>query len=92
MKIDFLRFSSTVITPDMIDADYRGHVSAIFFFNFSNTCTEIKKGSRFAQIVFHKIANPPGLREVKNFEDNTQRGEESFGSTGIKYFCRQELH
>ena len=42
-------------------------------------------------MVFHKIANHLVLREVENFEDNTQRGEGSFGSTGIKYVYRQEF-
>ena len=72
----------------VIDADYRGPVSDIVF-NFSNRHVEIEKGSRFAQIVFQKVANHPVLREVENFEDNkTQRGEGSFGSTGLKYVCR----
>ena len=71
-------------------SDYRGLVSVIFF-NFSNRWIEIEKGHGFAQIVFHKTANHPVWREVENFEDNTQRGEGSFRSTGIKYVCRQEF-
>ena len=42
----------------------------LFFKNFSNRHTEIEKGSRFAQIVFQKVANHPVLIEVENFEDN----------------------
>ena len=35
--------------------------------------------------MFQKVSNHPVLREVENFEDNkTQRGEGSFGSTGLK--------
>ena len=84
-----LRF--TEVGGGVIDADYRGPVSVIFF-NFSNRHIEIEKGSRFAQIVFQKAANYPVLREVKNFEDNkTQRREASFGSTGLKYICRQDF-
>ena len=81
-----LRF--TEVGGGVIDTDYRGPVSVIFF-NFSNRHIEIEKGSRFALIVFQKVANHPVLREVENFEDNkTQRGEASFGSTGLKYVCR----
>ena len=73
----------------VIDADYRRFVSIIFF-NFSNRCIEIEKGNRFAQMLFHKIANHPVLGKVENFEDNSQRGERFLGSTGIRYVCRQE--
>ena len=84
-----LRF--TEIGGRVINADYRRPVSVIFF-NFSNRLIEIEKGNRFAQIVFQKVANHPVLREVENFEDNkTQRGEGSFGSTGLKYVCRQDF-
>ena len=56
----------------------------LFFFNFSNRHISFEKDSRFAQIVFQKVANHPVLREAENFEDNkTQRGEGSFGSTGL---------
>ena len=67
----------------MIDADYRGPVSVIFL-NLLNRHIEIKKGSRFAQIVFQKAINHPFLREVENFKDKTQRVQGSFGSTGFK--------
>ena len=53
--------------------------------------TPLEKGSKFAQIVFQKVANHPVLREVENFEDNSQRGEGPFGSTGLKYVCKQDL-
>ena len=82
----------TEVGGGVIDADYRGPVSVIFF-NFSNRHIEIEKGCRFAQIVFQKVTNHSVLREVQNFEDNkTQRGEGSFGSTGLKkHVCRQDL-
>ena len=81
----------TKVGGGVIDGDYRGPVSVFFFLNISNRCIEIEKDSRFAHIVFHKIANHPVLREVVNFEDNAQRREGSFGSTGIKYVYRQEF-
>ena len=84
-----LRF--TGVGGGVIDVDYGGPVSVIFF-NFSNRHIEIEKGSRFAQIVFQKVANHPVMREVENFEDNkSQRGEGSFGSTGLRYVCRQDF-
>lgn len=67
----------------MMNAYYRGPV-AVIFFNFSNKVFEISKGSRFAQIIFQKIAAPT-LTEVDKFENSIQRGQGSFGSTGLKY-------
>ena len=81
----------TGVRGGVINADYRGPVSVIVF-NFSNRHIEIKKGSRFAPIVFQKVANHPALTEVEYFENNkTQRGEGSFGSTGLKYVCTQDF-
>ena len=85
-----LAIRCTEVSGGVIDSDYRGPVSVIFF-NFSNKSIEIEKGNRFCQIVFHKIANHPVLREVDKFEDKTDRGEGSFGSTNRNHVCREDL-
>ena len=73
----------TDVFGGIVDADYRGPVCVIFF-NFSNNIIEIEKGSRFVQIVFQKCAHPR-LREVETFgARSTLRGQNGFGSTGLK--------
>ena len=71
----------TEIGGGVIDADSRGPI-VVLFFNFFDKVIEVGKGEGFCQIVFQEIANSPVLREVDNFsEDQTGRGEGSFGST-----------
>ena len=78
----------TDIGGSVINDDYRGPV-AVLFFNFFEKAIEIRKGDRFCQIVFTKIANSPVLREVDDFEeDKIDIGEGSFGSTKkIEHVC-----
>ena len=76
----------------VINADYRRPV-VVLFFNFSDKPIVLENGDRFCQIIFHKTANHPVLRETDNFEeDKTDRGEASFGSTNkIKHVHRQDF-
>lgn len=67
----------------LIDADYRGPISVIFF-NFSDKFFHIEKANRFCQIVFQKIASSTKLIEVEKVADMAWRGEGSFGSTGLR--------
>ena len=85
-----LAIRCTEVSGGVIDSNYRGPVSVIFF-NFSIKSIEFEKGNRFCQIVFHKIENHPILREVDKFEDKTDRGEGSFGTTSKKHVCSQDL-
>ena len=80
----------TEVSGGVTDSDYRDPVSVIFF-RVSDKSIEIEKDNRFCQIVFHRIANHPVLKEVDKFEDKTDRGEGSFGSTNKKHVCRQDL-
>ena len=80
----------TEVGGGVIDADYRGFV-AVFFLNFSEKSVDIGKADRFCQVVFHKIANDPVLKEVDNFEDKNDRGEGSFSSINTKNACRQDI-
>eukprot|EP00252_Welwitschia_mirabilis_P004513 TRINITY_DN1484_c0_g1_i1.p1 TRINITY_DN1484_c0_g1~~TRINITY_DN1484_c0_g1_i1.p1 ORF type:complete len:209 (-),score=15.97 TRINITY_DN1484_c0_g1_i1:84-710(-) len=64
----------------VIDADYRGPVGVILF-NHSDKDFEIKVGDRIAQLILEKIVTPE-VQEVDNLDD-TVRGADGFGSTGI---------
>ena len=69
----------TDVGGGVIDSDYRGPVSVVFF-NFSSRYFEAKKGQGFPQIIFQKIAWPT-LRDVLAFDDKTQRDTGAFGSS-----------
>lgn len=68
-------------TPGTIDSDYRGEIMVILV-NHSNTCFDIHKGDRIAQLVFM-----PAYRclwqQVDELSD-TSRGEGGHGSTGVE--------
>ncbi len=64
----------------VVDAGYRGEVQVVMI-NLGNEPYEIKKGMKIAQMLIQPIS------EVKVVEtedlDETQRGEDGFGSTGL---------
>uniref|UniRef100_A0A915N872 Galectin domain-containing protein n=1 Tax=Meloidogyne javanica TaxID=6303 RepID=A0A915N872_MELJA len=60
----------------VIDPDYRGELKVLLF-NFSDADFKISVGDRIAQLV----CTPPALVEVTNL-DETDRGDNGFGSTG----------
>jgi dUTP pyrophosphatase len=67
-------------TPGTIDSDYRGEIKIILI-NLGNEDVTIKTGDRIAQMVLQKV-------EQINFNiveklDETTRGEDGFGHTGI---------
>lgn len=71
-----------------VDADYRGWLFA-FVRNFGLSELKIKRGQRFAQIIFTKYCNPAGFVEVEDIEKaptsectKSTRGEGGCGSTG----------
>ncbi|XP_065544510.1 deoxyuridine 5'-triphosphate nucleotidohydrolase, mitochondrial isoform X1 [Lathamus discolor] len=63
----------------VIDEDYRGNVGVVLF-NFGKETFEVKKGDRIAQLICERIYYPE-LEEVQALDD-TERGEDGFGSTG----------
>lgn len=63
----------------VVDEDYRGPLNVVLF-NHANLPFNVKQGDRIAQIICEKIVYPEIL-EVKNL-DQTERGENGFGSTG----------
>ena len=67
-------------SPGTIDSGYRGEIGVIAI-NHSNEEFKIKKGTKIAQMVFNKIEKAE-FEEVKDL-DNTKRGQNGFGSTGL---------
>ena len=68
-------------SPGTIDADYRGEVGVILI-NLSTEDFKIDDGERIAQMVISKHEQAEWL-EVNKLEE-TDRGVDGFGSTGIK--------
>ena len=68
------------ITDGTIDSGFRGSVRVILF-NLSGKLVEIKKGDRIAQIVIEPVITPE--LEVVDALDETERGSNGFGSSGM---------
>ena len=64
----------------VVDAGYRGEVQVVMI-NLGNTPYEIKKGMKIAQMLIQPI-NEVTVIEVEDLDD-TLRGEDGFGSTGL---------
>ena len=67
-------------TPGTIDSGYRGEI-AVIAINHGNEEFKIGKGTKIAQIIFNRVEEAE-FEEVDEL-DNTKRGEEGFGSTGL---------
>lgn len=77
-----LRHGVTVLnSPGTIDADYRGEVMVLLI-NLGGEDYEIRRGERIAQLVFQRFVQAD-LKAVSSL-DATPRGEDGFGSTGVK--------
>lgn len=63
------------------DPEFRGEIS-ILLINLSEETRCIEKGMRIAQMIILPVVRPK-IIEVKKLSD-TERGEKSFGSTGMK--------
>lgn len=63
-----------------VDNEYRGEIKVIAQ-NNSIKKIDIKDGQKIAQIVFNKLDNIE-LLELSNIQEDTERGEGGFGSTG----------
>lgn len=64
----------------VIDQDYRGPLNVILF-NFGDQDFEVKRGDRVAQLICEKIEYTD-IEEATDL-DNTDRGANGFGSTGV---------
>ena len=72
-------------SPGTIDSDYRGEVKVILI-NHNNEDFVINNGDRIAQGVIAVVSNEQfiKLEKVDELNDNTERGDKGFGSTGVK--------
>lgn len=64
----------------VIDSDYRGAVNVVLF-NHSKKDFEIAKGDRIAQLILERFLLPT-IVETDSL-DETVRGSDGFGSTGV---------
>ena len=65
----------------VVDADYRGEVGVVLF-NHGDQDFQVKMGDRISQLILEKI-DTPLVEEVQDL-DNTVRGFDGFGTTGMK--------
>lgn len=75
-----------VIGAKVIDADYRGEIH-IHLINTSNHDQSVSLGDKVAQAILREVylTDPLEITEEEfNEENNTERGEWGFGSTGTK--------
>ena len=68
--------------PGTIDADYRGEIKVIMI-NLGDENFTIERGMRIAQLIISRHETII-WDQVKSFVNNTPRGIQGFGSTGIK--------
>jgi len=65
----------------VIDSTYRGEI-VIILLNLGNADYLVEKGSKIAQMIVQKVEHFE--ISVENSIENTTRGENGFGSTGLK--------
>lgn len=68
-------------SPGTIDPGYRGEVQVILA-NMGSKPFFYEKGDRIAQMVFAKFEAPKLIKGT--IKEDTERGKEGFGSTGVK--------
>ena len=80
-----LNYGITVLnSPGTIDSKYRGECNVILI-NHSKALFTIEKGMRIGQFVFNKYENAVfNIKQNKDDLDKSVRGDDGFGSTGIK--------
>ena len=72
---------SLVNTPGLIDSHYRGEIKIIAINLDPSEDIQLQRGDKIAQLVIQTVASVD-LHEVETL-DETTRGEDGFGSTGI---------
>jgi len=69
--------------PGTIDPDYRGEIGIILY-NSTPFLNKVTKGDKIAQLVPKKVIRPTVYQvEDSVFDDETERGANGFGSTGV---------
>lgn len=69
----------SILTDGTVDAGYTGSIR-VKLFNLSSCALSVVRGQKIAQIVIKKIYTP--ALEVVDRLDETERGENGFGSSG----------
>ncbi|MFT6263717.1 MAG: dUTP pyrophosphatase [Dasania sp.] len=68
-------------SPGTVDADYRGEIKVILV-NLGNLDFIIERGMRIAQMVIKPVLQADFI-QIDQVDDNTNRGQAGFGSTGV---------
>ena len=66
----------------VIDPDFCGNVGVLLF-NHGKSEYIVHKGDRIAQLICEKFFQFPRIGEVESMDDETDRMENGFGSTGV---------
>ena len=75
------KYGVTVLnSPGTIDSDYRGEIKVLLI-NLGDKDVTIARGDRIAQMVFQPVCQVGWMVVTKL--DNTARGDQGFGSTGV---------
>jgi dUTP pyrophosphatase len=69
-------------SPGTIDADYRGEIKVLLV-NHGDAPFVIARGMRIAQLVVARV-EMPSIDVVTALRDDTSRGANGFGSTGVR--------
>lgn len=70
------------IGAGVVDFDYRGEIFVCFINNSLEHHYKIQKGDKIAQMILTKIERPFIMETTNWNQDETERGENGFGSTG----------
>ena len=74
------------VLAGVIDADYRGEIKVILL-NTGYDVVSLEKHSRIAQLIIENVYKP--VLEIVDDLDETQRGADGFGSTGVSKFTEK---
>lgn len=77
-----LKHGITIVnSPGLIDSHYRGEIGVILLNTDKSQAFEVKKGDKIAQLVIQKVESVSFM--VVDELDETVRGANGFGSTGL---------
>lgn len=69
-------------SPGIIDSGYRGPLKVILYNSSNRETVSFEPGARIGQLVL--VETPPvAMVEVPSFDDDTERGEAGYGSSGV---------
>jgi dUTP pyrophosphatase len=71
------------VLAGVIDSDYRGEIGVLLQNEDDHAPVSIENAERIAQIIFVKHESPEVV-EISSFDEETDRGDGGFGSTGVE--------